>query len=84
MKRINLELNLPDDLAQRAEDEGLLTAAAFEAFLEEETRRRALDRFLSAAERLKALGDVPMTQEEVQAEIDADRAEQRQRRESRC
>ena len=77
MKRVMLELNLPDDLAQRAEAAGLLTPETIEEFLQEEIRRRAVDYLLSIAPQLEGAGVEPMTEEEVQAEIDADRTEQR-------
>ena len=80
MKRVTLELDLPDELAQKAESAGLLTPEAIEEFLQEEIQRRALDRFLSAADRSATLGLTPMTEEEIQAEIDAYRVEKRRRR----
>ena len=83
MKRVQLELNLPDDLAKYAESAGLLTPEALEELIQEEVRRRAWDHLMSIADRSAALGLTPMTEEEVQAEIDAVRAEKRRRRESR-
>ena len=74
MKRVNIELELPDELAERAEAAGLLTPKAIEEYLQEEIQRRALDRFLAAADRSAELDLTPMTEEEVQAEIDAVRA----------
>ena len=36
-----VQINLPDDLAQKAASEGLLSAAAMEAMLRDQLRRRA-------------------------------------------
>ena len=82
MKRVQLELNLPDDLAQKAEAAGLLTPEAYEELLREEIRRRAFDEFLSVAKRSAELGLTPMTEEEIQAEVDAVRDERRKRHSS--
>lgn len=83
MKRVQLELNLPDDVAIRAEAAGLLTPEAVEELIHEEVRRRAWDYLMPLADRSEALGVEPMTEEEVQAEIDAYRADERRERESR-
>jgi hypothetical protein len=45
-----------------------------------EARRAALDRLLAVAPALEAAGVEPMSEEEIQAEIDAYRAERRARR----
>jgi hypothetical protein len=52
----------------------------FVDFLASKTRRlAALDRLLAIAPALEAAGASPITEEEVQAEVDAARAEQRRR-----
>ena len=79
MKAVDIRLTLPTDLAEKAEAAGLLTAEALERLIQEEVRRQAMDRFFEIADKLSAL-DVPqMTDEDVQAEIDAYRAEKRSR-----
>jgi hypothetical protein len=66
-------LNLPDDLVQEAEANGLLKPESISAWLREEIRRRRVNRFFAAADRLAALGE-PMTEAEIEAEIAAARA----------
>jgi hypothetical protein len=64
---------LPPDRMAEVED--------FVDFLAAKTRRlAALDRLLAIAPALEAAGVPPMTEDEVQAEVDAVRAERRQRR----
>lgn len=75
-----LVLNLPDELAQRAEEAGLLTDAAIQRLLEEAMRREAGRRLLEVAERIHASGVPPLTEEEIVAEVKAVRAERRARK----
>lgn len=77
MIQLELKLLLPDALAQEAERAGLLTPRALEEMLREEVRRRRVDDFFAAADRLAALDLPPLTDEEVEAEIAAARAERR-------
>ena len=74
-----LEINLPDGLAKEAEQAGLLTAAAIERMLKSELRRRAGEQLLESARKLASTNLPPLTEEEIQAEIDAVRAERRAR-----
>ena len=72
-----VELNLPDQLASELELVGLLTPAAVEKVLREELRarrRKILDEVLAKRD---ADSSPPMSTEEIQAEIDAYRAEKR-------
>ena len=73
----HLELNLPEGLAREAEAAGLLTPAAIERLLWEEVRRRRVERLFEAVERLAALDLPPLTEAEVEAEIQAARAGER-------
>jgi hypothetical protein len=73
----NLEISLPDDLAREAAREGLLESAPLEQLLRERLRALRLARLVKARAPLADASPVPMTPEEVQAEIDAYRAEQR-------
>ncbi len=77
MIQLELKLSLPDALAQEAERAGLLTPRALEEMLREQVRRRRVDDFFAAADRLAALDLPPLTDEEVEAEIAAARAERR-------
>ena len=70
---------LPDDLAQRARSAGLLTDGAIQRLLEDAMRREAGRRLLQVAERLHAVGVPPMSEEEIVAEVKAERAERRLR-----
>ena len=74
-----LKLNLPDDLAQRAQRAGLLTDTAIQKLLEDAMRRDAGRRLLGIAQQLHAANIPPMTDEEVVAEVKAVRAERRAR-----
>ena len=73
-------LSLPDDLAQRAREAGLLSDHAIQELLEDAMRRNAGRQLLAVAERLHADGLPPMSDEEIIAEVKAVRAEARARR----
>ena len=79
MTTLELTLNLPDDLAQRAKDAGLLTNEAIEKLLREQLRRQAGEELRAMLDNVQSTG-TPMTEDEVQAEIDAYRAEKRAKR----
>lgn len=79
MTTLELTLNLPDDLAQRAKDAGLLSNEAIEKLLREQLRRQAGEELRTMLDRVPSTG-TPMTEDEVQAEIDAYRAEKRAKR----
>jgi hypothetical protein len=70
-------INLPDSLAREASQAGLLTTPALEGLLREEMRRRAQSELRGAMDRMAAIEETPMTEEEIQVEIDAVRAERR-------
>lgn len=70
-------INLHDSLAREASQAGLLTAPALEGLLREELRRRAQNELRRAMDRMAAIQEPPMTEEEIQAEIDAVTAERR-------
>lgn len=69
-------ITLPESLAIQAKAEGLLTSGNVEHLLREEIRRRKLDEFGVMLTRLHELNIPPMTEEELEAEIDAARHEQ--------
>ena len=60
-----------------AEAAGWLTPQAVERLLSDAVRRRRIDRLFDAADRLAALTTLPMTDAEVEAEIQAARAGRR-------
>ena len=74
-----LVVTLPDELAQRARNAGLLSDSAIQRLLEEAMRREAGRKLLEIAQRVQAAGIPPMTMDEIQAEVDAVRAERRTR-----
>jgi len=75
-----IEIELPDATAAAAREAGLLTPEALERLLTDALRRRqALDSLLSIADRVAEAGITPMTEEEIDAEIKAVRAERKKR-----
>jgi hypothetical protein len=69
MTTLDFKLSLPDQLRKEAEAAGLLSPKAIERLLREEIRRRHVDNFFAAADRLAAL-DLPLlTDEEIQKEV---------------
>lgn len=77
-----LTITLPDDLAQKARAAGLLSDEGIERALREAIRREAGRRFLEIARDLQSSGIPPMTEDEIQAEVDAVRAERRAKRDA--
>ena len=74
-----LVIRLPDELAQRARQAGLLSDSAIQELLEEAMRRKAGRRLLDVAQRIQAAGIEPMSMEEINREVKAVRAERRRR-----
>ena len=70
-----LVVQLPDELAQRAKEAGLLSDSAIARLLDEAVRREAGRKLLAVAERVHAAGITPMSMEEITAEVKAARAE---------
>lgn len=70
---LNLEISLPEDLAQDAQELGLLQPEKIVELLRAEVRKLACEHLLSIADKLAAAGDIPMSEEEVQEEIRAAR-----------
>lgn len=69
-------LNLPEKLAQEAEANGLLKPEFIASLLRAEIRRRRVNKLFAAADRLADL-DEPLTDTEVEAEIESARRERR-------
>jgi hypothetical protein len=81
---VTLQLDLPDALVHEARSSGLLESQRIGEMLNEELRRERARKDLGRMlEELHSLPGEPMTYEEIQAEIDAVRAERRQRESSR-
>ena len=69
---------LPEDLAREAETCGLLTPDSIESLLRTElSRRRRIGHLFDAADRLAGLPAPPLTEAEVEAEIQAARGARR-------
>lgn len=76
-RMVELTLVLPDSLAREAEASGLLTSQAIESLLRAELRRRRINRLFEAADQLATLTLPPLTEAEVEAEIQAARTARR-------
>jgi hypothetical protein len=77
MTRVAVEIELPDTLATQAKKAGLLEPEALERMLREALLARRVEDLGKAREVLAANPLLPMTPEEIQAEIDAYRADVR-------
>ena len=77
MTTLEIRFSLPDKLANDAKAAGLLTAEAIETLIAEALRRKTFDDLLSNADRVEAAGIAPMSMDEINAEIEAYRAERR-------
>lgn len=75
-----LTVTLPDDLARKAREAGLLNAEGIERTLRDALKREAGRKLLEIGKSIQATDLPPITEEEIQAEIDAYRAEQRAKR----
>lgn len=77
MTMLQVKLDLPDTLAKEASSLGLLEPQALQALLREAVRKRRLARLAEARQKIAAAGVPPLSMEEIEAEIEADRAERR-------
>jgi hypothetical protein len=77
---VTIELDLPDALAREARSKGLLQPRQLGDLVSEElNRRKAAEELEKILEKIRAQEGVPMSADEIQAEIDACRAERRAR-----
>jgi hypothetical protein len=73
MDYVTVSVNLPEDVAERAEAAGLLTDEQITAILVSELNRKArIDRLFDDLDKLAEL-EPPLTPEEIEAEIRASR-----------
>ncbi|MBI3148463.1 MAG: hypothetical protein HYZ17_08120 [Betaproteobacteria bacterium] len=77
MQTLNIKLQLPDGLAQEAGRMGLLEPANLQTLLREAVRTQRIARLTEARKRIAAAGVTPLTMDEINAEIAAERTEQR-------
>lgn len=73
-----ITVSLPDDLARQAQSAGLLRSEAIEQLLREAMRKGQVDRLFATIDQLAAL-EPKLTEEEIDAEIAAARAERARR-----
>lgn len=74
---LELKLDVADSFALEAKSKGLLEASAVERMIRAELRRIQVDQLFATADRLAAQNSPPMTEAEIEAEIQAARAERR-------
>ena len=74
MTTLELTLNLPDELASKAQAAGLLNSEAIEKLLREQLRKQAGEELRVMLNKVDTSGIPPMSEDEIQAEIDAYRA----------
>lgn len=75
-----IQIEVADATAQAAQAAGLLTPQAMERLLTNALRKQqAADYLLAIADEIQAAGIAPMTDEEIQAEVNAARTERKQR-----
>lgn len=77
MKTLQVKLELPDPLAAEAQAVGLLAPEQLERMLREALRAKRVEKLAAVRDVLITNPLPPMTPEEIQAEIDAYRAEVR-------
>lgn len=70
---LKLILTLPDSLAREAEEKGLLKPKILESLLRTELRRRHINHLFDIADRLASINIPPLTDEEIESEIQAAR-----------
>jgi hypothetical protein len=79
-----IQIELPDATAQAARAAGLLTPQALDRLLTEAIRRQqAMDALQSIADRVAEAGIEPMSMDEINAEVQAARADRQQQRAGR-
>jgi hypothetical protein len=74
--QFDVRLRLPDSVAREAEARGLLKPESLESLLREALRKERIDRLFEAADRLVAVPLPPLTEAEVEAEVQAVRSRQ--------
>ena len=75
--RLKLKLTLPDSLVREAQANGLLTPQSLELLLRAELRRRRVQNLFDSVDQLAAVAIPPLTETEVEAEIQAVRTTRR-------
>jgi len=73
MTLTDINLKLPETLFKEAQSAGLLKPSELEKLLGDELCRRRVDALFATADKLAALDEHPLTNEEIEAEIAAAR-----------
>lgn len=76
---IPVTIELPENLARRAAEAGLLDGPAIEAMIRDQLRRNSIRDLLRAADEVVRDPGPPMTLEEIQQEVDEVRKARRRR-----
>jgi hypothetical protein len=79
MAILELTVSLPESVVKEAQAIGLLQPEALERLLREAIRQRQQEQFFAAADRLADQESPPLTETEINAEIQAARLERRAR-----
>jgi hypothetical protein len=74
MTTLEVQLNLPDQIAQEAQRAGLLNSRAIERLIEEAVRREAGKKLLEAMQQLRDANVPPLSEEDVAEQVKAARA----------
>lgn len=74
----DIVIELPDALAKEVREAGLLRSDYVASMFRKEIRRRKINRLFSAADRLSE-SDLPITEQDLAAEIEAYRKESKER-----
>ena len=77
MTTLELKLNLPERLAQDAQAAGLLTPEAVAELLRDELKRRAGERLKESLRKIDQTNLPPLSEQDIQTEIDSARRERR-------
>jgi hypothetical protein len=77
MTTLELKLNLPDQLAKDVVSMGLTSPDSLQSLLREAVRNQRLAGLAEARKRIAAANIPPLSMEEIEAEIAADRSERR-------
>ena len=72
---LDLKLDVNDAPAREVKSMGLLESSAVERMLREELKRRRVTQLFESADKLSKRADSPLTQAEVEAEIQSARRE---------
>ena len=78
MTTLELKLNLPDELAQKAQAAGLLTPEAIESMLREQLKKQAGEKLRDMWARVPREELTPEIEQEIVEEVRAVRAERRE------